>query len=556
MICQFQSFSDLLNEGAEKRISLDLRNIDVVEALKFLAIKADVNIVTSRKVTGRVNLMIKDITIKDIFDIMLRSNGLAYDVNGTVYNVMSEDEYRALYGQAFSDVRKVKVFHLKYAIPEKIFSLCDSLKSEIGGVFVDTESGAVVVIDSPQKILTMGKAIAEFEKQSVIKVIRINYASAQDIAEQLKAQLNLKNVGSVRADERSNQIIVQTFPDRMKQIEGLVKKLDRKTKEVLIDAKIVKVKLTDNITESVEWEGLFDVGTQNGNGLTYLGSYPFSAIQGATDDWRSRNTVVTDVGDIGSYPFSGTSSTYNASTSKTALENMHIGLIDSQQDFDVTINYFKQIGETEIISTPKIVVTNNQEARIHVGEKQAYVTTTTTTGQTTSTVSEDVTFIDVGTQLFVTPAINDEGYITLKIKIEISDVVSVLETPSGNEIPIIDTSLAETTVMTKDNVSVVIGGLRREEKGKTLNKTPIIGDFPIIGKFFSSHSPNKSRTELLIMITPHLVSGEVLVGVRDNSPDETAIKSVKEYGNDSLEEALIPQSQTKGTKIKTLKNHD
>ncbi len=507
-------------------ITLDLRNIDIIDALKFLAMKSGMNIVTSKNVSGRINLMVKDVSIRDVFDIMLRSNGLAYDKRGDIYSVMSEEEYKTIYGKAFGDVRIVKLFHLEYAIPDQVFSLCDSLKSEIGRVIVDPESGAVVLMDSPQKIEEIGQVIKEFEQKNIVKVFSINYASASTIAEKLKGQLDTKKAGSIRADEQTNQIIVQTLPERMKQIEEIVKKLDRKTKQVMIDTKIIKVKLLEFLTESVEWEGLF--GLAEKSGLAYLGSYPFSAVQASTDAWRSRKEVYETVGHVGSYPFSGTSTSQSASSPKIGLEEMHIGFI-GDQDFDIIIRYFKDVGETQIVSTPKIVVTNNQEASIHVGEKQAYVTTTTTTGQTTSTVSEEVTFVDVGTMLHVTPTINEEGYITLKLKTEISNVVSVLVTPTGNRIPIIGTSVAETTVMTKDNTTIVIGGLRRMEKGLEVRKVPVLGSLPFLGKLFTARTPRKGRTELLIMITPTIITGDVLVGSKNRVVGKRALKSIKDY---------------------------
>jgi general secretion pathway protein D len=541
---------DTQAEDMQGKISLDLRDIDVIDALKFLAMKAGVNIVTSKNVTGRVNLMVEDVLIKDIFDIMLRSNGLAYDKKGNIYNVMTEEEYRALYGKNFSDVRKVKVFHLKYAIPEQVFSLCDTLKSEIGRVVVDPESGAVVLMDSPEKLKEIEEAVKKFEKKNIVKVFNINYANAKDIAEQLKNQLDEKKVGMIRADERSNQVIVQTFADRMGQVEELIKKLDRKTREVLIDTKIVKVKLTKDTTESVEWEGLFDIARKFG--LTYLGSYPFSAVQDSSDAWRSRKEVYETVGHVGSYPFSGTTSNFSASTKVTGTEGIHVGVI-GKHDFDVLIKYFQEIGETQILSTPKIVVTNNQEAKVHVGEKQAYVTTTTTTGQTMSTVSEEVTFVDIGTQLYVTPTINEEGYVTLKVKTEVSNVVSVLVTPTDNQIPIIDTSMAETTVMTKDGTTVVIGGLRKEEKTNTVTRVPVLSSLPFLGRLFTSNNPTTARTELLIMITPTIITGDVLVGKKERAIGEEAIKSVKDYGKNKTEIISSKVSSNKIGEIKGVK---
>ena len=130
------------------------------------------------------------------------------------------------------------------------------------------------------------------------------------------------------------------------------------------------------------------------------------------------------------------------------------------------------------------------------------VTTTTTTGQTTQTTAEEVTFIDVGIQLAVTPIINDKGYITMKIKPEISSVVDSYTTPTGNIIPIIDTSTAETTVVVKDGSTIIIGGLRREDKTTTHQGIPFLCDVPLIGELFKSRNDDLESTELLILITP------------------------------------------------------
>lgn len=156
-----------------------------------------------------------------------------------------------------------------------------------------------------------------------------------------------------------------------------------------------------------------------------------------------------DVGYAGSYPFSGTTTDYSSGTKGVGTEKVHIGVV-GKHDFDVLFKYLLTIGETKVEANPKITVIENQEARIHIGERQAYITNTTTQTASTTTVAEEVTFVDVGVQLFITPTINEQGFVTLKIKPEISSVVSYLLTAANNKIPILNTSPAETMVMVKD----------------------------------------------------------------------------------------------------------
>jgi len=488
-------------------VSLELKDMDILEALKYIAAKTNLNIIATKEVTGRVSLNVENASLKDIFDIILRSNNLAFVKKGNIFNVMSENEYKARFGKNFYDSRISKVFRLQYAIPEQAYNLVNTMKSDIGKVLLDAESGVLLVIDTPERVTSMETTLLSMDKKNVIKAFNLKYARAKDIEEQLKSQLDLKKVGSIKADERTNQVIVQTLPERMEDISRLIQGLDQKTRQILIDAKIVQVKLTDDLSSGVEWEGLFNLGKKYGT--TYLGSYPLSSVSATSDAWRSRQQVVEDVGYVGSYPFSGTTSNYSAGKQSIASSEMHLGVI-GKNDFDVIIKYLQTLGQTRILSNPKLAVINNQEAKIHVGERQAYITTTTTQTQTSTTVSEAVTYVDVGIQLMVTPTINEDGYVTVKIKPEISSVISYLATSSKNNIPIIDTSTAETIVMVKDGTSILIGGLSKEEKSEDSIGTPFLSKLPFIGQAFQSKTDKTKRTELLIIITPHIVSGDEL----------------------------------------------
>jgi len=516
--------------GIAGNVTLDLRNIDVVDALKFLSGKAGLNIITTKSVAGRVSLIVNNAPIADVFDLMLRSNNLAYDKKGDIYNVMSQEEYRSLYGKSFSDVRKVKVFYLKYIVPDQAFSLLDMLKSEIGRIMVDAESGNIMAMDSPARLELMEQALKDFEETNTVKVIKLNYAKAKDIEDTLKNQLDSKKVGLIKADERDNQLLVQALPDRMEQIEKLIKDLDRKTKEVIIDVSIVQVNLTNQLDSGVQWEGLANISA--GNGLTYLGSVPFSAQTTSSDTTFTPRSTAWATSGIGSYS-SGYSS--NTTGAKTLGEELHIGVV-GHNDFDVVLKYLQTVGKTRIMSNPKLAVTNNQEAKIHVGQKEAYVTTTTTTGSSTNTVSEQVTFVDVGVLLSVVPNINEDGFINLKVKAEVSSVIDILVTPTNNKIPIIDTSLAETTVLVKEGSTVIIGGLRKEQKTESSEGIPYLSKIPFLGKFFSVKSNAHQVSELLIIMTPKIITGEVLVTSAGLSKtDKVALKSTQDYEDTQVE---------------------
>ncbi|MFH1996840.1 MAG: secretin N-terminal domain-containing protein [Candidatus Omnitrophota bacterium] len=498
-----------------QRVTLDLRNMEVSDALRYISLRSGMNIVTSKLVSGRLSFQLKNVPLKDVFDVTLLSNNLAYEKQGEIFYVMTDKEYQLRFGENFGDARVVKVLRLNYAIPAKAFDLLDALKSKIGRLLVDQDSGTVMIMDTPENIAVMEEALASLESKNDVRIFNLNYATAADVTEKLKSQLDKKNVGSVIGDERTNQVIVQTLPERMNDIKSMITALDKKTQEVMLDAKIVKIKLSDDLNVGVQWEGMFRQLSHmmGGTGFYYLGSHPLEPVirEGRVyvDDLTKDSYVSPgSTAYQGIYP---TTDNPTAGSKSTGSESIYLGRYHDKKAFETVFKFLQTLGDTKILSNPKISVIDNHEAIIHVGKREAYITTTTTTGQATTTTAEEVTFIDVGIKLSVTPTINEDNYVTLKVKPEISDVIEKLITPSGNEIPIVDTSLAETTVMVKDGTTIIIGGLRKEEKKKTEERVPFLSNIPIFGNLFKDRMNETERTELVVMITPYITGGDDMV---------------------------------------------
>ena len=488
--------------GMDERVSLDLRSTDVTDALKFLATKGGLNIAISKNVSGRVNLFLTDVAIRDVFDLILRSNELAYDKQGNVFNIMTEAEYRALYGKKFADLRHVETLRLKYAVPEQAFNMLDALKSEVGRLLVDEDTGTVLILDTPEKLRQMEEALQTLEQSSTVRTFDLRYAKAKDVEERFKDEIELKKLGFIKADDRTNQLIVKTLPDRMKEIEQMILALDRKTREVLIDAKIVKVALNKEMQNGVDWSSVWS--NLKFNGLDTVGDFRKTTTGTAPNETPAVTHIHLPEIKIEEFNKAGL-------TGKSINPGNLIFTTVNTTGYQL-MKYLDTLGHTKIISNPRLMVTENQEARIHVGTREAYVTTTTTTGQTTTTTAEEVQFIDVGIQFVVTPTINADGFITMKIKPEISSVIRTLTTPSKNAIPIVDTSTAETSVMVKDGSTVIIGGLRKDENKRADTQLPYLGNLPLLGPLLFQNADHSSEvTELVVFITPHVVDGEKLV---------------------------------------------
>jgi general secretion pathway protein D len=369
------------------------------------------------------------------------------------------------------------------------------------------------VLDTPEKLQEMEAALATLEQQGTVRVFDLQYAAAADLEERLKDTLEVNKLGYVRADERSNQLIVRTFPERMREMETLIAALDRKTREVLIDAKIVKVNLSQDMDSGINWDTAF-------TNLKFHGIDPLGTFRSA-----STGTAPSEVPAVAHMRIP-TIKTTHLFGSKINLGDLVFGTV--ARDGYELFRYLETLGKTKLISNPRIMVTENKEAKILVGTREAYVTTTTTTGQSTSTTAEDVEFIDVGIQLSVTPQINSDGFVSMKIRPEVSSVIRTLTTPSKAEIPIVDTSTAETSVVVEDGSTVIIGGLRKQQKQFTDEQIPYLGHLPILGKLlFRQVNRDDETSELVVFITPTIVQGTELVmgdqrgtlkGFRDYAP--------------------------------------
>ena len=460
------------SEGLSTIVSLDLRGMDVIDTIKFLARRADLNIVASKNVQGKITLFLKDVTVADVLEIILLTNKLACEKKGNIITIMTEKEYQALYGVEFISKKQSKTITLKYADAKKVGTILGNLRSSIGKVIIDEAAGMIILIDTPEKIKEMEEAAKRADLPTVNRIIptitemfELEYAKVGEIKGEISKALT-KDIGSLKVDERTNRFVVTDLPHTMEEIRDLIVAFDAKTKEVIIEAKVIEITLNDDYAMGVDWTQFF-TATDN---LTFTGTFPFSS----------------------------------PSASSFAVE---MGVLDTD-DYNTVLSFVKVFGRTKILSAPHIAVCNNEEAKFMVGSREAYVTTSTTTGEVTTTTSEAVEFIEVGITLYVTPTINKSGFVRMHIKPEISSVASWLETTEGNKIPIVATSNVETDVIIKDGRTIIIAGLIKETDTKNKSKVPFLGDIPFVGAAFRNISDLREKKELVIFLTPHIISGE------------------------------------------------
>ncbi|MFH1413602.1 MAG: secretin N-terminal domain-containing protein [Candidatus Omnitrophota bacterium] len=480
-------------ETEEERISLELKNVEIIELLRILSMKTGKTIVPSGQISGRITVFLNSINFKDILDIITLTHGLAVEKKKDIYYIMTAAEYKALFGKNYFDPRRVQTIRLTYATPSNVFNALSQIKSEIGSVIVDESTGTVILIDIPEKLKVLEEAIKELDQPLQTVVFDLNYAKAEDAQTQLSAAVT-EGTGEVIVDERSSKAIITDLPAKMQKIRGIVRELDEETRQVYIEADIVEVSLTDNFSRGINWEKLF------------------------------AESVTDSLDLVGNF-------TYGLST----YQRIQMGTME-RDHFSAVMDFLENYGDTKIISQPRLAVVNNQEAYVLVGVRDAYITGTSSQAEATTIVSESVEFLDVGIKLTVTPTISKDGFITMKVKPEISSAGDPLETTAGSRIPIVTTSEAETTVKIKDGTMLMIAGLAKETKSEDIDGIPFLSKIPIIGSIFSSRAKVAEKSEIIVFITPRLMRGDVVLAgtepekhiPEDIMPDDMKDKFIKD----------------------------
>ena len=306
---------------------------------------------------------------------------------------------------------------------------------------------------------------------TVSRIIFCNYAKATELEKVLSTKLS--EGGKIVSDDRTNSLIITDLADSLDKMEGLVRALDIPTQQVLLEAKVIDINLT--------------------NGLG-LGNY-FGAMRTNSNpnlNYYTRGTNFTKKEEV-----------LDPIKLTNAFGAIGVQLVEG--DWLFTSRFEAGITErnSKILSNPKLLVLNNMEATIDIVEEIPYLESSTTSSST-GDISGTTSFKQVGIKLKVRPQINRDGSIILKIAPEQSYRTG--ETMGTDNIPVIKTSKSETTLMLKSGETAAIGGLIREDEDETINKIPLLGDIPILGYLFKSKSKNKARYELTIFITAKIIN--------------------------------------------------
>jgi len=465
------------SSSVTQRISLDLKGVDILDVLKLLSQKTGLNFIAGHNVSGRVTLFVNDVDAWDAFELIIGANDLAYDRRGTIVTVMTARDYELIYGEKFQERTKSVILPLRYAKAEQVAVVANQIKSSVGKIVADEPSNTLILTDVPSRLHEIQEVIAKIDRPTTMRVYSLNYAEVEKLKD--KIQTLLSPAGSFTFDARTNKAVVSDTGEVLEKVDRVIRAFDAPDGEVLIESKIVKVELTDEMSWGIDWQRV---------------------LSGVDTTARSNFRVLNDI--------------VGGSATGAALRFLATPSGNAQ----IILEALQKIAKTDTLSSPRIMVSNNQEARILIGTKEAVVTTTTTVPATGSTITApSIQYVDVGTKLYVTPNIKRDGHIQMKIHPEVS--TATVQTFQTNRIPIVTSTEAETNVLVKSGTTLIIGGLIETKDDRTRNQLPLLGNIPIIGLAFKSVQNTKKKTELVVFLTPQIILPDGSPYVPPASPD-------------------------------------
>jgi type IV pilus assembly protein PilQ len=349
-------------------------------------------------------------------------------------------------------------------------------------------NGNVVIVAPAEEIAAREQALLEARNalQEIeplrSEFIQVNYAKAADLAELIGGggdNALISERGSVAIDERTNTLLVQDTADRLADVRRLVTTLDIAIRQVQIESRIVIVNDDYSREIGVRFGASASEGTPPGSTVALSGT---AAGAGAIVP----GTTPPPGDYMVNLPIS------------PAAGSMGVVILNSDYLVQLELTAMQAEGKGEIVSTPRVIVSNNAEARITQGVEIPYQESSSS-GATTTQFKEAVLM------LRVTPQITPDDRIIMDLLVTKDSVGAVVPSGQGGFVPSIDTRDVQTTVLVNDGETVVLGGIYETENRDDVNKVPVLGDIPGLGFLFRNKTTLSDRAELLIFVTPRIL---------------------------------------------------
>lgn len=346
------------------------------------------------------------------------------------------------------------------------------LTPEAGHMEVDSRTNTLIVTEHESVLAKMLEITDRLDTaQKTSRIIPCQYVPAEDLKSTLNASLKeVLGVTSdsflIESDKTTNSLIVTASPINLEKIEDFINQLDVRTRQVMIEARIVQVNLSRDENMGVNWNRLLEKGAEDIENSINLKNF-------------------APVGDdnIGGLTYK-------------------VGTLSTDQ-LRVVLQALQRKDDSKVIANPTIVTTNRKKAFVNVETtipvKRETVVATNTGPVTSITYDKQ----NVSVRLEVTPAINPDGYVAMEVNPKVQGLAGSVD----NSQPIVSTKETNTNVIIRDGQTIVIAGLIEESTSHNQTNIPILGQVPLLKPFFRNRSTERRKTETIIFITPHIIDG-------------------------------------------------
>lgn len=460
--------------SAVGEIELHVEGQDINKILTLLSRYAHRNILASKSVSGTISADLYGVDFYEAMDAILHANGFGYEERGNCIYVYTAEELAERQRAERRPITSVK--RLNYMTAADASAFVTPLLSDRGSIAIS------------------GEASAGFQP------------SISD--------------GGANGFAYADTLVIRDFQENVDEILAVLTELDRRPRQVLIEATILEARLTEDNAFGVDLSIVLD------NNLGIF-SDPLnvvdSMITGAVSDG---DPVYERFGNSG-----GIQSTVgNVAQGKGGFKFGYI-----TKNVAAFVRAMDRVTDTTVVAKPTLMVLNRQRANLLVGAKLGYLSTTATETSTTQTIE----FLEVGTQLTVRPFVSDDGFVRLEIKPSVSDGVTsqvgsfVIPNQTSNEM--------QTNIMVRSGQTIVLGGLFKEDTAVTREQVPLAGDLPIVGNAFKGRDDVTKRTEVIFLITPTVMKDESMYAA-----GETVRNNIETVGM-GARNGLLPWSRSKQT---------
>lgn len=418
-----------------------------------------------------------------------------------------------------SAVQSTEVVKLRYGVAEDVVQMLRTLEKNQGEegaadeeltLLADKRTNSVIIIADELNTERI-RALIDYldtplEQSGNVKVIYLEYADATAVAEVLtrvmqnitaldedgKRQRSSSNNSTIEADAGTNALIITADTDEMAALEAVIARLDIRRAQVLVEAIIVEMEVTEGQELGLQWLFANDSGFYGSN-ISSARLQSNAAIAGGLLPGEGE-----DSGDIGITDLAG-------ALAQIPGQTLGWGVVDDDLTMTVILNALESQGNANILSTPSLLTLDNEEAYITVGQQVPFVTgsfTSTGTGEGAQNPFQTIERQNVGVTLTVTPQVNEGDSVVLDIIQEVSSISQQVFTAAD---VITNERKIETKVLARTGEIVVLGGLVQDDVQDSRQSVPFLGDIPLLGRLFQSDVASVTKRNLLVFIKPTII---------------------------------------------------